>query len=86
MSIFDSRSAHRQVVEVKWADRWAVHHRLQELQIPCYCKSDFPLQVDIRNPTAAIQLWSVVKQITTPRHELISWLNECWHRESNFKD
>jgi hypothetical protein len=79
MSIFDSGSVYRQRVAVNLADRWAVYQRLQELQIPCCCCSDRPLQVDIKNPTAAIQLWSVVRQITTPRNELISWLNECWH-------
>lgn len=86
MSMFESRSAYSQAIAVKWADRWTVYQRLQELQIPCCCNTNRPLQVEIESPTAAIQLWSVVRQITTSRSELISWLNECWHQQTNVKE
>jgi hypothetical protein len=83
MNSSHSRSLLSQVVEINWADRWSVYRRLQELQIPCFCRIDRPLQVEIHDPTAAIQLWSVVKQVTASRHELIRWLDDCWHKKSN---
>ncbi len=70
-----------QVVEVDWGDRWIVYHRLQDLQIPCHCCTNQPLQVQLTSPTAVIQLWSVVKQYSASRRELIDWLTNCWHHE-----
>ena len=70
-----------QVVGVNWADRWQVYQRLQELEIPCQCLANQPLQVQLQNPTAAIQLWSAVRQLTAPRHELVRWLARCWRLE-----
>lgn len=67
-----------QVVEVPWGDRWIVYRRLRELQIPCYCSTNEPLQVQLSSPTAVIQLWSVTKQHSASRQELISWLKDCW--------
>lgn len=67
-------------VSVNRSERWAIYRRLQELQIPCQCSPNQPLRVQLTHTTTAIQLWSVVKQTTAPRHELISWLNRCWKR------
>lgn len=86
MNGVNSQLASSYVVNVNWADRWAIYRRLQELQIPCHCKTDRPLQVAIHSPTAAIQLWSAVRQIATPRCELARWLNDCWHLESNVNE
>lgn len=65
-------------IEVNWADRWQVYHRLRELDIPCWCETNQPLTVDISNVTAAIQSWSVVRQSTASRQELVSTLKKCW--------
>lgn len=67
-----------QVVQVDWSDRWIVYHRLQELQIPCHCSTNQPLEVQLSSPTEVIQLWSVIKQYSSSRRELIQWLNTCW--------
>lgn len=67
-----------QVIEVALADRWQVYRRLQELSIPCQCGTNQPLSAQINNVTAAIQLWSVVRQLTVSRSELAYWLEHCW--------
>jgi hypothetical protein len=67
-----------QVIEIALADRWQVYRRLQELSIPCRCGTNQPLSAQINNVTAAIQLWSVVRQLTVPRRELVYWLEHCW--------
>ncbi|MEA5516114.1 Asr1405/Asl0597 family protein [Nodularia sp. UHCC 0506] len=65
-------------VGVDWADRWQVHKRLQELDIPCWCEVNQPLRVEINHPLAIFQLWSVVQQLTASRQELICHLENCW--------
>ena len=72
-------------VDLKNTERWNVYRRLQELEIPCRCSTNLPLQVDINNPQAIAQLCSVVKQITASRSELIGWLNQCWKRKSTLR-
>jgi hypothetical protein len=57
---------------------WQAYQRLQELGIPCQCCGNGYLQVVIDNPTAALQLWSVVRQMTASRRELTDWLQRCW--------
>ena len=69
-----------EIVEVNWADRWQVYHRLQALAIPCWCATDQPLRVDITHVAAAVQLWSVMKQLTAPRQELVRELERCWKK------
>lgn len=66
------------VVEIAWADRWQVYHRLQELEIESKCASNQPLRVEVDTVTAAIQLWSVVRQLTTPRRDLVEAIERCW--------
>ena len=72
----------RHVVDIKWEDRWQVYLRLQELGIPCVCETNQPLTVEINNPTAAIQLWSVIQQFTASRQHLIKNLEGCWWKTS----
>ncbi|MBD0363247.1 MAG: hypothetical protein ICV55_10825 [Coleofasciculus sp. C3-bin4] len=67
-----------QVIEISWADRWQVYRRLQELAIPCKCGTNQPLSAQINDVAAAIQLWSVVRQLTLGRRDLASWLEGCW--------
>lgn len=67
-----------QVIEIYWVDRWQAYKRLQELEIPCKCRSNQPLVAQINHVAAAIQLWSVVRQLTMPRRDLASWLEQCW--------
>ena len=64
-------------VPVECGDRWQVYFRLQELDIPCQCKSYQPLLVDIQSAQSLIQVWSVVKRVSTPRNVLSEWLNQC---------
>ncbi|MGD1864887.1 MAG: Asr1405/Asl0597 family protein [Phormidesmis sp.] len=59
-------------------DRWQVYHRLKALDIDCQCGGFQPLEVTITTPTEAIQLWSVVRQVSQPRACLINMLNSCW--------
>ncbi|RUS97746.1 hypothetical protein DSM107003_16210 [Trichormus variabilis SAG 1403-4b] len=75
---FSSETGIMQVVEVNWADRWQVYQRLRELDITCGCEINQPLQVEIASTTAAIQLWSVIRQFTASRQELICTLEHCW--------
>ncbi|AFZ21722.1 Asr1405/Asl0597 family protein [Allocoleopsis franciscana] len=68
----------KQDIEISWGDRWQVYRRLQELAIPCECGTNQPLRYQLNDVTAAIQLWSVVRQLTVPRRELACWLERCW--------
>ena len=72
-----------QVIKVEWSTRWQIYYRLKALEIECFCRSNQPLQVYPTNPQTAIQLWSVVKQCTAERQELIDWLNQCWQIKSD---
>lgn len=78
MKFFSSQIGINQIVEVNWADRWQVYQRLNELDISCYCESNQPLQVEISNYQAAVQVWSVARQFSASRQDLISCLENCW--------
>ncbi|TAF06351.1 MAG: hypothetical protein EAZ77_12390 [Nostocales cyanobacterium] len=78
MKSFSSEAGIRHVVEVSWSDRWQVYQRLNELDIPCRCESNQPLQVQINNLQIAVQLWSVVRQFKASRQDLICTLEDCW--------
>lgn len=71
-----------EMVEVNCSDRWQIYQRLQELAIPCWCSTNQPLRVHIVDATAAIQLWSVSRQVTMSRQDLMCWLERCW--QNNF--
>ncbi|AFY32407.1 Asr1405/Asl0597 family protein [Calothrix sp. PCC 7507] len=73
-----SKIENNHILEVNWVDRWRIYKRLQELDIPCWCEANQPLRVEISNPKAAIQLWSVVRQFTASRHEQIWILENIW--------
>lgn len=82
----ESETQSVRVVEVNRIDKWQVYQRLQALQISCHCAIDRPLQVEVADIGTAIQLWSVVRQFTASRSELIDWLNRCWYREINLQE
>lgn len=68
-------------IEVNWLDRWQVYYRLQDLEIDCSCRSNQPLKTNLSSPQDAIQIWSVAKQFSAKRQELINWLSQCWQIE-----
>ena len=59
-------------------ERWQVYYRLQDLDIPCECSYYKPLEVKIDSATAAVQAWSVLQQVRSPRDRLVAWLERCW--------
>lgn len=65
-------------IGIKNTGRWSIYHRLQELEIPCRCATNRPMEVELNCPYAIAQLCFVVKQLTAPRSELIDWLDRCW--------
>jgi hypothetical protein len=67
------------VVDVSWADRWQIYQRLQELDIPCCCEANQPLQVEFANPLALVQFWCVMHSFTACRQELIQVLEKSWY-------
>ncbi|MEH1999120.1 Asr1405/Asl0597 family protein [Nostoc sp.] len=79
MKSFSSEIEINHLVEVNWADRWQVYQRLKELDIPCSCAANQPLKVEIGNPIAAVQLWSVIRQFTAFRQDQILTLERCWY-------
>ncbi|WP_369791673.1 Asr1405/Asl0597 family protein [Synechococcus sp. PCC 7335] len=66
------------LILVTCEDRWQVYHRLQDLDIECCCSGFQPLQVEVRTPTQALQLWSVLKRVAYSRTALVASLNRCW--------
>ncbi|MGB3534086.1 MAG: Asr1405/Asl0597 family protein [Microcoleaceae cyanobacterium] len=75
-----------EIVQINWTDRWFVYKRLQELEIPCCCGAQQPLRANICNCRDALQLISVIKQITASRQELIQKLERCWHQSTSIRD
>ena len=69
-------------VSIETTERWSIYHRLLELDIPCACSTNKPLQVQLDNPSAIAQLCSVVRHTTASRSELIHHLNCCWQIKS----
>lgn len=67
-----------EVIEIQCQDRWQVYHRLQELEIDCWCSGYQPLRVRVMSATEAIQIWSVAQHAIVSRRALIPWLEACW--------
>ena len=82
MKLNPSSPAIAHIVDIKYTERWQIYRRLQELEIPCHCLTNQPLQVEINSPLAIAQLTYVVKQSTAPRSELIDRLENCWKLKS----
>ena len=78
MNPLEQEAQTAQIVDVRWSDRWQIYLRLRELGIPCWCAMDQPLRVQIDTAAALIQIWSVIRQVSTPRQVLVNWFEECW--------
>lgn len=70
-----------EVVTIPRDLRSSAYLRLQELSVPCWCSEDGHLRVEINSLVVALQLRSVVQQITAPRRLLVDWLEKCWQVE-----
>ncbi len=70
------------VCSITRCDRWQVSQRLQDLNIAAHCAPDGQLTIEISHPVDILQLRSVIRQITAPRTELLSWLEQCWQYPS----
>jgi hypothetical protein len=65
-------------LELDPIERWNVFNRLQELSIACECVYGQPLQVEVTGPTTVLQVWSVVRRLTSSREAAIDALENCW--------
>ena len=74
----ENEQQHSGILAVKWAYRWDIFRRLKSLGIDCQCSTNEPLLVSIDSPTTIVQIWSVVRQCSGDRHQLIDWLDNCW--------
>ncbi|MHC5762029.1 Asr1405/Asl0597 family protein [Nostoc sp.] len=68
-----------QVLQIPLSDRWRIYYRLQELKINCSCPPDGSLRVQVNNLLELILIRSIVMQFLASRHELLEWLERCWH-------
>ncbi len=66
------------IIAISWQLRWSVYQRLTSIGIPCHYQPHQPLVVEVNSPTAAVQVWSVVRQMAAPRQTLVEWLERCW--------
>ncbi len=74
----DKVSTTNNIVSIQWKHKWDIYHRLKALEIDCQCQTNQPLLIQLNTTQSAIQVWSVVKHLSAPRQELVSWLNRCW--------
>jgi len=75
----NAQNTSSEVLEVNSSLRWQIFLRLQELDIACECSYYQPLRVNYNSSLDSIQIWSVVKQFSAPKKELVSFLNKCWY-------
>ncbi len=71
-------SCNRHPLLIPRGDRWQIYRRLRELEIPCACPEDGGFEVEVNNPVAAVQVWSVIQHHTAARQQLVQWLESCW--------
>ncbi|WP_442951414.1 Asr1405/Asl0597 family protein [Oscillatoria sp. CS-180] len=65
-------------LELDPIERWNAFARLKELSITCHCSCGQPLQVVVESPTAALQVWSIVRRLTLSRDRTVELLENCW--------
>jgi hypothetical protein len=82
MNPINSNSPSSQAIAINGSERWDIYHRLQELGIPCKCTTCQLLSVEVSNPNELIQVWTVVKRMSSSRKNLIQLLNSCWEKSS----
>ena len=68
-------------VEIEHTVRWDIYSYLQSLSIPCECKLNQPLRVQVETATVAIELWSLVQLFTSPKQLCIDRLERCWRQK-----
>ena len=71
-------SAIKTQISSQCLDRWQVYQRLLELQIPCECRCNSPLQVELASPLKLWQFWSVMWRVSASRNTLSNYLDQCW--------
>lgn len=69
------------VIEIDRTARWDVYLRLQELAVPCECKWNGRLRVQVASVDAAVQLWCVVQMATASKQAQVDHLERCWNRQ-----
>jgi hypothetical protein len=67
-----------QIVAVNRCDRWSIHYRLQDLNIPSACHPDGTLRVDVNHATALVLTRSTIRQFIDSRQAQLDWLERCW--------
>ncbi|MEM0979733.1 MAG: Asr1405/Asl0597 family protein [Cyanobacteria bacterium P01_H01_bin.58] len=67
-------------IELDHIARWDVYFRLQELSVPCKCKFNRPLQVQVDSANTALQLWSLVRAFTSTKQQCTEHLEHCWQQ------
>ncbi|NJL46929.1 MAG: hypothetical protein HC929_04790 [Leptolyngbyaceae cyanobacterium SM2_5_2] len=65
-------------MSVRRCDRWSIHRRLQELNIPAACPADGTLRVEVNHALALLLVRSAVFQFSLSRQESVDWLERCW--------
>ena len=81
MNQFPTLPSWGQTVSVRRCDRWSIHRRLQELNIPCACPADGTLRVEVNHALALLLVRSAVRQFSTSRQEGVDWLERCWQSQ-----
>lgn len=67
-------------IEMDRVARWDVYFHLRELSIPCECKFNQPLQVQVDTANTAMQLWSLLRVFTAPKQQCTEHLERCWQK------
>ena len=75
-------SVSSQAIAINGLERWDIYHRLQELDIPCECSTQKLLSVVVSSPSDLIQVWTVVRRITSSKRDLVELLKGCWEKSS----
>ena len=67
-------------VEMERVARWDVYFHLRELSIPCECRFNQPLRVQIDTASTAIHLWSLLRIFTGSKQQCTEHLEQCWQK------
>ncbi len=82
MNSTDLNVTSSQVISINGSERWDIYHRLQELDIPSQCLTHQLVSVEISSPNDLIQVWNVVRRMTSSRGDLVKLLKTCWEKPS----
>ena len=73
-------------IELDRVARWDIYFHLRELSVPCECKFNQPLQVQVNTASTAMQVWSLVQVFTSPKQQCIERLERCWRQKGSVRD